>query len=236
MCAPVAGAAVSIRTRCLPLPGAGAKSCAAAAVPVRRRRSRRGPLPGGHLAYRGERPPVPGGDEVAGGSDCDGAVGRWTASPVPAHRGYLTTPCSTTTPAQLVDSLSRSCWTAWPPGTPPWSPRAGTASILRDAVDGDPRVHILERGDVYRARTPTAITTFRQLAEERSAYGVAARPRRRRGGLRGDRARLARVAALRVGHQQGARRLAAVGPLRLRHPAPARARSWSRRVPRTRTS
>ena len=50
----------------------------------------------------------------------------------------------------------------------------GTAAALRDAVDGDPRVHILERGDVYRARTPTAITTFRQVAEQRSGEGVAA--------------------------------------------------------------
>jgi anti-sigma regulatory factor (Ser/Thr protein kinase) len=47
-----------------------------------------------------------------------------------------------------------------------------TASVLRDAVDGDPRVHILERGDAYRARTPTAITTFRRLADERSAGGA----------------------------------------------------------------
>jgi anti-sigma regulatory factor (Ser/Thr protein kinase) len=47
----------------------------------------------------------------------------------------------------------------------------GTASVLRDALGGDPRVHILDRGDVYRARTPTAITTFRQLADERSAGG-----------------------------------------------------------------
>jgi anti-sigma regulatory factor (Ser/Thr protein kinase) len=50
---------------------------------------------------------------------------------------------------------------------------AGTAELLRDAVDGNPRVHILERGDVYRARTPTAITTFRRLAEQRAAEGVA---------------------------------------------------------------
>jgi anti-sigma regulatory factor (Ser/Thr protein kinase) len=50
---------------------------------------------------------------------------------------------------------------------------AGTADILRDAVDNDPRVHVLERGDVYRARTPTAITTFRGLAEQRAAEGVA---------------------------------------------------------------
>jgi anti-sigma regulatory factor (Ser/Thr protein kinase) len=50
---------------------------------------------------------------------------------------------------------------------------AGTAETLRDAVDGDPRVHVLERGDVYRARTPTAITTFRRLAEQRVADGIA---------------------------------------------------------------
>jgi anti-sigma regulatory factor (Ser/Thr protein kinase) len=49
---------------------------------------------------------------------------------------------------------------------------AATATVLRDALDGDPRVHVLERGDVYRARTPTAITTFRRLADERSASGV----------------------------------------------------------------
>ena len=45
---------------------------------------------------------------------------------------------------------------------------AGTSSVLRDALGNDPRVHILERGDVYRARTPTASTTFRQVADERS--------------------------------------------------------------------
>jgi anti-sigma regulatory factor (Ser/Thr protein kinase) len=50
---------------------------------------------------------------------------------------------------------------------------AGTAETLRDAVDGNPRVHVLERGDVYRARTPTAITTFRRLAEQRVAEGVS---------------------------------------------------------------
>jgi anti-sigma regulatory factor (Ser/Thr protein kinase) len=51
------------------------------------------------------------------------------------------------------------------------SPR--TADVLRDAVHGHPLVHVLTRGDVYRARTPTAITTFRQLAEQRSADGAA---------------------------------------------------------------
>jgi anti-sigma regulatory factor (Ser/Thr protein kinase) len=50
---------------------------------------------------------------------------------------------------------------------------ADTADVLLDALDGDPRVHVLERADVYRARTPTAITTFRALAEQRVAEGVA---------------------------------------------------------------
>ena len=47
-----------------------------------------------------------------------------------------------------------------------------TAALLRDAVGGDPRVHVLERDDVYRARTPAAITTFRRLAEQRVSEGV----------------------------------------------------------------
>ena len=47
-----------------------------------------------------------------------------------------------------------------------------TAAVLREAVGGDPRVHVLDRGDVYRSRTPTAITTFRRLAEQRVAEGV----------------------------------------------------------------
>jgi anti-sigma regulatory factor (Ser/Thr protein kinase) len=40
-------------------------------------------------------------------------------------------------------------------------------------VDGDPRVHVLERHEVYRARTPMAITTFRRLADEYASAGVA---------------------------------------------------------------
>jgi anti-sigma regulatory factor (Ser/Thr protein kinase) len=50
---------------------------------------------------------------------------------------------------------------------------ADTAAVLLDAVDGDPRVHVLERDDVYSARTPTAITAFRRLAEQRVADGVS---------------------------------------------------------------
>lgn len=47
-----------------------------------------------------------------------------------------------------------------------------TSSAIRDAIGGDARVHVLERGDVYRARTPSAITTFRRVADERSAGGT----------------------------------------------------------------
>jgi anti-sigma regulatory factor (Ser/Thr protein kinase) len=42
---------------------------------------------------------------------------------------------------------------------------AAATRVLCDALDGDPRVHVLERGDVYNARTATAITTYRRLAE-----------------------------------------------------------------------
>jgi anti-sigma regulatory factor (Ser/Thr protein kinase) len=48
----------------------------------------------------------------------------------------------------------------------------GSAEVLREAVSGDPRVQVLERHDVYRDRTPAAITTFRRLAEEYAAAGV----------------------------------------------------------------
>jgi anti-sigma regulatory factor (Ser/Thr protein kinase) len=50
---------------------------------------------------------------------------------------------------------------------------AATAEVLRDAVSGHPRVHVLERSDVYRARTPTAITTFRRLADEYATTGIS---------------------------------------------------------------
>ncbi|SFF83883.1 sensor histidine kinase [Blastococcus tunisiensis] len=51
--------------------------------------------------------------------------------------------------------------------------RDETATVLRDALGSDPRVHVLDRDDVYRARTPTAITAFRRLAEQRAAEGVS---------------------------------------------------------------
>jgi anti-sigma regulatory factor (Ser/Thr protein kinase) len=49
------------------------------------------------------------------------------------------------------------------------SPR--TAEVLCDALDGDPRVQVLPRGDVYVPRTATAITAFRQLSEHRIREG-----------------------------------------------------------------
>src|SRR3712207_9234295 len=42
---------------------------------------------------------------------------------------------------------------------------------LREAVGGDPRVMIVERHTLYRARTPTAITAFRRFAEQNAAPG-----------------------------------------------------------------
>ncbi|MGY2130342.1 anti-sigma factor RsbA family regulatory protein [Blastococcus sp. SYSU DS0617] len=50
------------------------------------------------------------------------------------------------------------------------SPRA--AGVLRDAVGDHPRLLVLERHDAYLSRTPTAITTFRRLAEQFTAEGV----------------------------------------------------------------
>jgi anti-sigma regulatory factor (Ser/Thr protein kinase) len=49
---------------------------------------------------------------------------------------------------------------------------AATTDLLREAVDGDPRVHVLDRDEVYRARTPAAITTFRRLAEQHASAGA----------------------------------------------------------------
>lgn len=49
---------------------------------------------------------------------------------------------------------------------------AATADVLRDAVDGDTRLHVLDRHDVYRARTPTAITSFRRLADDYAPAGI----------------------------------------------------------------
>jgi anti-sigma regulatory factor (Ser/Thr protein kinase) len=49
---------------------------------------------------------------------------------------------------------------------------ARTAGVLAEALDEDPRVHVLERSDVYRTRTPAAITSFRRLGEHCMAEGI----------------------------------------------------------------
>jgi len=48
---------------------------------------------------------------------------------------------------------------------------APAAAVLTDALGGDDRVVVIERHGVYRSRTPSAITAFRKLADERTAAG-----------------------------------------------------------------
>lgn len=47
-----------------------------------------------------------------------------------------------------------------------------TADVVREAVDGDPRVHVLARHGTYHRRTPSAVTSFRRLADDLSAAGT----------------------------------------------------------------
>jgi len=46
------------------------------------------------------------------------------------------------------------------------------AALLREAVGDHPLLHVLDRHDAYRARTPSAITTFRGLADRYTGDGV----------------------------------------------------------------
>jgi hypothetical protein len=48
-----------------------------------------------------------------------------------------------------------------------------TAGLLHEAAGGDPGVRVLERSELYRQRTPAAITAFRRLAEQCSAAGFS---------------------------------------------------------------
>jgi anti-sigma regulatory factor (Ser/Thr protein kinase) len=50
-----------------------------------------------------------------------------------------------------------------------------TAGILREAVGEHPLLHVLDRQEAYRSRTPAAITTFRRLAEEHAVDGARLR-------------------------------------------------------------
>ena len=49
---------------------------------------------------------------------------------------------------------------------------AWTAEVLREAVSDHARLHVLDRSDLYRARTPAAITSFQRLADRYVAEGV----------------------------------------------------------------
>jgi anti-sigma regulatory factor (Ser/Thr protein kinase) len=48
-----------------------------------------------------------------------------------------------------------------------------TVGVLTEALDEDPRVHVLERSDVYDTHPPAAITAFRRLAERCLAEGIS---------------------------------------------------------------
>ena len=48
-----------------------------------------------------------------------------------------------------------------------------TAGLLRAALGDDPRLHVVDRSEVYRGRTPAAITAFRRLADRHTAEGVS---------------------------------------------------------------
>ena len=50
--------------------------------------------------------------------------------------------------------------------------RPDTAAALCEALDGDPRLQVLDRQAVYRPRTPEAIKRFRRLAEDCTAAGA----------------------------------------------------------------
>jgi anti-sigma regulatory factor (Ser/Thr protein kinase) len=113
-----------------------------------------------------------GGDEDPG----DGQVSRWAsgARTRPPSHGYPHDALLFESTDQLVDVAVPFLLQGLAAGEAAViATGRETAEVLRDAADGDPRVHVLERGDVYSARTPTAITTFRRLAEQRVADGVS---------------------------------------------------------------
>ncbi|SNS31836.1 Anti-sigma regulatory factor (Ser/Thr protein kinase) [Geodermatophilus saharensis] len=50
---------------------------------------------------------------------------------------------------------------------------ARVAGVVRDALDDDPRLLVLDRAEAYRTRTPATITGFRRLADRQVAEGVS---------------------------------------------------------------
>jgi anti-sigma regulatory factor (Ser/Thr protein kinase) len=49
--------------------------------------------------------------------------------------------------------------------------RVETAAVLTDALADDDRVAVLDAGDIYRQRTPAALTAFRRLAGQQAPEG-----------------------------------------------------------------
>ncbi len=91
----------------------------------------------------------------------------------PPRHGYVHDALLYDSPEQLVDVAVPFLLAGLAAGEAGVIATSSTAAgLLRDELGTHPRVHIVERGDVYRARTPTAITTFRQLAEQRVSDGV----------------------------------------------------------------
>src|SRR3712207_6503525 len=95
----------------------------------------------------GTRPPHAGGDPYLGGRLVTGRTvvenGR------PRHR-YVHDALLYDSPEHLVDVAVPFLLQGLDAGEAGVvATSAETAEILRDAVDGDPRVHVLERGDVY---------------------------------------------------------------------------------------
>ena len=46
------------------------------------------------------------------------------------------------------------------------------ADVLRQAVGEHPLLHVVDRGDVYRSRTPAAVAAYRELADRYATEGV----------------------------------------------------------------
>ncbi len=77
-------------------------------------------------------------------------------------------------PGQLVDVAARFLREGLAAGEAAvLATGARTAGVIREALDDDPRLHVVDRTEAYRVRTPTAITGFRRLADRQAAEGVS---------------------------------------------------------------
>ncbi len=108
--------------------------------------------------------------EIPGDTLVTGQPGRRAGPP---HHGYVHDALLYDSPEQLVDVAVPFLLAGLAAGEAGViATGSGAAALLREELGTHPRVHVIEHGDVYRARTPAAITTFRQLAEQRVSDGV----------------------------------------------------------------